>query len=46
MLSLDQLDSKPKKGLKVGVIKETLGEGVETGVASSIKASFFHILSS
>jgi Asp-tRNA(Asn)/Glu-tRNA(Gln) amidotransferase A subunit family amidase len=43
MLSLDQLNSKPLKGLKVGVIKETLGEGVEAGVASSIKAASLHL---
>ncbi|XP_078179696.1 amidase family protein [Carex rostrata] len=43
MVSLDQLDSKPLKGLKIGVIKETLGDGIEAGVVSSIKAASSHL---
>lgn len=43
MVSMDQLDSKPLKGLKIGVIKETLGDGIEAGVVSSIKAASSHL---
>ncbi|KAK9090713.1 hypothetical protein Sjap_023890 [Stephania japonica] len=36
------LDSKPLKGLRVGVISETLGDGVDSGTVSSIQAAASH----
>lgn len=35
--------SNPLKGLRVGMIKETLGEGVDAAVTSSIQASALHL---
>ncbi|KAK9114147.1 hypothetical protein Syun_020944 [Stephania yunnanensis] len=37
------LDSKPLKGLRVGVISETLGDGVDSGIVSSIQAAASHL---
>ncbi|XP_058096524.1 glutamyl-tRNA(Gln) amidotransferase subunit A, chloroplastic/mitochondrial isoform X1 [Magnolia sinica] len=40
--SAELLESKPLKGLRVGLIHETLGDGVDGGVISSIKAAASH----
>ncbi|KAL4203376.1 hypothetical protein AMTRI_Chr01g103680 [Amborella trichopoda] len=39
----DLLGSEPLKGLRVGVIRETLGDGVDTGVTSTIQAAASHL---
>ncbi|WOL15504.1 glutamyl-tRNA(Gln) amidotransferase subunit A, chloroplastic/mitochondrial [Canna indica] len=43
LISIDDLDSKPLKGLRVGMIRETIGDGVDMGVVSSIKDSALHL---
>ncbi|XP_008798214.1 glutamyl-tRNA(Gln) amidotransferase subunit A, chloroplastic/mitochondrial isoform X1 [Phoenix dactylifera] len=43
LVSLDHLESKPLKGLRVGVIRETTGEGVDVGVMSSVQAAASHL---
>lgn len=43
LASLDYASPKPLKGLKVGLIRETLGEGVDPGVVSSIQAAASHL---
>lgn len=43
LVSLDHLESKPLKGLRVGVIRETIGEGVDLGVTSSVQAAASHL---
>ncbi|XP_057865765.2 glutamyl-tRNA(Gln) amidotransferase subunit A, chloroplastic/mitochondrial isoform X2 [Cryptomeria japonica] len=43
LLPIEALDSKPLKGIKVGIIRETLGEGVDTGVISSIQTAALHL---
>ncbi|OAY70728.1 Glutamyl-tRNA(Gln) amidotransferase subunit A, chloroplastic/mitochondrial [Ananas comosus] len=43
LVSLDFLDSKPLKGLKIGVIQETLGDGVDGGVISSVRSAASHL---
>ena len=43
LVSLDLLESKPLNGLRIGIIQETLGEGVDTGVISSIKDAASHL---
>ncbi|CAO2036719.1 unnamed protein product, partial [Urochloa humidicola] len=43
LVSLDLLESKPLNGVRIGIIKETLGEGVDTGVVSSIKGAASHL---
>ncbi|KAL5981124.1 hypothetical protein ACLOJK_029044 [Asimina triloba] len=40
--SAEPLTSKPLKGLKVGVIRETLGDGVEGSIISLIQAAASH----
>lgn len=42
-MSTDHFESKPLKGLKVGMIRETIGDGVDVGVISSIKAAALHL---
>eukprot|EP00268_Persea_americana_P003420 TRINITY_DN11037_c0_g1_i1.p1 TRINITY_DN11037_c0_g1~~TRINITY_DN11037_c0_g1_i1.p1 ORF type:complete len:558 (-),score=117.13 TRINITY_DN11037_c0_g1_i1:307-1980(-) len=42
LASADLLESKPLSGLKVGIICETLGDGVDAGVISSIRAAASH----
>lgn len=37
------LESKPLKGLKVGVIRETIGDGVDSEVVSSIHGAVAHM---
>ncbi|XP_031477337.1 glutamyl-tRNA(Gln) amidotransferase subunit A, chloroplastic/mitochondrial [Nymphaea colorata] len=39
----EYLESKPLKGLRVGVIRETLGEGVDLSVASSVQGAVSHL---
>ncbi|KAL5213699.1 hypothetical protein ABZP36_002851 [Zizania latifolia] len=43
LIPQDLLESKPLNGTRIGIIQETLGEGVETGVISSIKAAASHL---
>ncbi|TKW06894.1 hypothetical protein SEVIR_7G270900v4 [Setaria viridis] len=43
LVSLDSLESKPLNGVRIGIIQETLGEGVDTGVVSSIKGAASHL---
>ncbi|XP_072977746.1 glutamyl-tRNA(Gln) amidotransferase subunit A, chloroplastic/mitochondrial isoform X1 [Typha angustifolia] len=43
LVPLDYLESKPLKGLRIGVIQETLGDGVDAGVISSIEAAASHL---
>ncbi|URE25489.1 hypothetical protein MUK42_20142 [Musa troglodytarum] len=43
LISIDQFDSKPLKGLRIGMITETMGNGVDMGVVSSIKAAALHL---
>lgn len=37
------MDSKPLKGLKVGVIHETLEDGVDSEVISSVRGAVSHL---
>lgn len=37
------LESKPLKGLRVGVIRETLDDGVDSGVKSAILGAVSHL---
>lgn len=39
----DCLRSQPLKGVRVGVIRETLGDGVDTEVISSIQSAVAHL---
>ena len=39
LVPVEALDSKPLKGIKIGVIRETMGDGVDSGVISSIQTS-------
>lgn len=38
----DSLESQPLKGLRVGIIRETLGDGVDAEVISSIQSAASH----
>ncbi|KAF8411097.1 hypothetical protein HHK36_003636 [Tetracentron sinense] len=42
-ISENFLESKPLKGLRVGMISETLGDGVDKGVISSIRVAASHL---
>ncbi|XP_042489713.1 glutamyl-tRNA(Gln) amidotransferase subunit A, chloroplastic/mitochondrial [Macadamia integrifolia] len=42
-ISMEPIESKPLKGLRVGVISETLGDGVDMGVISLIQAAASHL---
>ncbi|XP_073124300.1 glutamyl-tRNA(Gln) amidotransferase subunit A, chloroplastic/mitochondrial isoform X2 [Henckelia pumila] len=42
-VAIDYLESKPLRGLKVGVISETLGDGVDSEVISSIRNAVLHL---
>lgn len=42
-ISKDISESKPLKGLRVGVIRETLDEGVDAEVVSSILSAVSHL---
>lgn len=37
------MESKPLKGLKVGLIRETLEDGVDNGVKSAISGAATHL---
>ncbi|CAI0625504.1 unnamed protein product [Linum tenue] len=41
--SINLLESKPLSGLKVGLIRETLDDGVDSGVKSAINAAVLHM---
>jgi aspartyl-tRNA(Asn)/glutamyl-tRNA(Gln) amidotransferase subunit A len=41
--SINLLESKPLKGLRVGLIRETIDEGVDTGVISAIRGAASHL---
>ncbi|KAK1283865.1 hypothetical protein QJS10_CPB21g00668 [Acorus calamus] len=43
LVPMDHFESKPLKGLRVGMIRETLGDGVDAGVVSSIQAAAVHL---
>lgn len=40
---MDYLESKPLKGVRVGVIRETLDDGVDPEVISSIRGAASHL---
>ncbi|KAM7497676.1 hypothetical protein LguiA_022090 [Lonicera macranthoides] len=42
-LTKDVLESKPLKGLRVGVIRETLGDGVDPNIIDSIRGAASHL---
>ncbi|KAI3730382.1 hypothetical protein L1987_61552 [Smallanthus sonchifolius] len=42
-ISKDYFESQPLKGLRVGVISETLGDGVDQEVVSSIRGAVSHL---
>ncbi|KAI7732878.1 hypothetical protein M8C21_015356, partial [Ambrosia artemisiifolia] len=42
-ISKDYFESQPLKGLRVGVISETLGDGVDQEVISSIRGAISHL---
>lgn len=42
-IAKDYLESQPLKGLRVGVIRETLGDGVDQEVVSSIRGAISHL---
>jgi len=39
---VSSLESKPLKGLRVGLIRETIDKGVDAGVISAIRAAAMH----
>lgn len=41
-VSVSSLESKPLKGLRVGLIRETIDKGVDAGVISAIRAAAMH----
>ena len=41
-VSASSFESKPLKGLRVGLICETIGDGVDAGVISAIRAAASH----
>jgi aspartyl-tRNA(Asn)/glutamyl-tRNA(Gln) amidotransferase subunit A len=41
--SINLVESKPLKGLKVGLIRETLEDGVDNGVKSAISGAASHL---
>ncbi|KAF9591050.1 hypothetical protein IFM89_001260 [Coptis chinensis] len=43
LVPTESLESKPLKGLRVGVICETLADGVDVGVVSAIQAAAAHL---
>ncbi|KZV56294.1 glutamyl-tRNA(Gln) amidotransferase subunit A, chloroplastic/mitochondrial [Dorcoceras hygrometricum] len=42
-IAIDYLDSKPLSGMKVGVICETLGDGVDSEVISLVRNAVLHL---
>ncbi len=43
LVPLESLPTKPLSGKRVGVIKETMGEGVDDGVQEAIKAALLQL---
>ncbi|KAK8934973.1 hypothetical protein KSP39_PZI015136 [Platanthera zijinensis] len=43
LVSLSNIEAKPLKGLRVGLIRETIGAGVDAGVVSAIHAAGSHL---
>ncbi|KAJ7960706.1 Glutamyl-tRNA(Gln) amidotransferase subunit A, chloroplastic/mitochondrial [Quillaja saponaria] len=43
LVSTNSSESKPLKGLRVGLIRETVDNGVDTGVISTIRAAASHL---
>lgn len=43
LVDVDALPSKPLKGKRVAVIKETMGEGVDHGVQEAVKAALVQL---
>jgi hypothetical protein len=43
LLPAEGLLSRPLEGLRAGVIRETLGEGVSAGVADAVKGAIRHL---
>ncbi|XP_078432762.1 amidase family protein [Wolffia australiana] len=43
LISVDAMSSKPLKGTRIGMIRETLGEGVDSEIISSIRAAATHL---
>ena len=43
LISVDTMVSKPLNGIKVGMIRETLGDGVDAEIIASIQASASHL---
>ncbi|VAH53349.1 unnamed protein product [Triticum turgidum subsp. durum] len=43
LASLSLLESKPLNNVRIGIIQETLGEGVDAGVVSSIRSAASHL---
>ena len=39
---MSSLESKPLKGLRVGLICETIDDGIDAGVISAIRAAALH----
>lgn len=42
-LSMDHFESKPLNGVKVGIIRETLEDGVDSGVRSATQEAASHL---
>ncbi|KAH0983684.1 hypothetical protein GBA52_010861 [Prunus armeniaca] len=42
-VSMNLLESKPLKGLRIGLIRETLDDGVDTGVISAVRTAALHL---
>lgn len=42
-VSMNLLESKPLKGLRIGLIRETLDDGVDTGVTSAVRTAALHL---
>lgn len=45
LLPLEQLDSRPLAGRRLAVIRETAGEGVDSGVAAALEGAVKHLQS-
>lgn len=43
LVPVETMESKPLKGLRVGVIRETLADGVDEGVVSTIQSAAAHL---
>ncbi|CAM6128657.1 unnamed protein product [Calypogeia fissa] len=43
LVPIDELPSKPLAGVKFGLLTDTLGEGVDSGVASAVRSAAMHL---